>query len=203
MQKIYHITRQAVINIIIILFLHQSCLAQNIDIDIVRSVQSNRTPTMDNVMKLISDSDYILLPAVPVGLLIGGLATKNNDLVYSSAQTAGGIAISGILALGMKEIFKRPRPFDSYNEIQNLDNETGYSMPSAHTAFAFALATSVSLQFPKWYVIVPGCLWASAVGFSRIYLGAHYPSDVVVGALVGVGSAFLSFGVEKWLLNKK
>ena len=65
-------------------------------------------------------------------------------------------------------------------------------MPSGHTALAFALATSAALEYKKWYVAVPAFLWASAVGYSRMYLGVHYFSDVLTGAAVGVGSAYLA-----------
>lgn len=78
----------------------------------------------------------------------------------------------------------------------------GYSFPSGHTTDAFSLATSLTLNFKQWYVIVPAYLWAGSVGYSRLYLGAHYPSDVFGGAIVGSTSAFITYKLSKWL-NKK
>ncbi|HEU4788615.1 MAG TPA: phosphatase PAP2 family protein, partial [Flavobacterium sp.] len=52
------------------------------------------------------------------------------------------------------------------------------------------------------YVIAPSFLWAGAVGYSRMYLGVHYPTDVLAGAIVGSGSAFLCYKLNKWI-NKK
>ena len=68
---------------------------------------------------------------------------------------------------------------------------------------AFATATSLSLTYPKWYIIVPAYSWAGAVGYSRMHLGVHYPSDVFIGALVGAGSAWLTHAMNKKLLKVK
>jgi membrane-associated phospholipid phosphatase len=57
-------------------------------------------------------------------------------------------------------------------------------------------------MYPKWYIIVPSICWAGAVGYSRMHLGVHYPSDVVAGALVGAGSAWLTHYVNKKLIAK-
>ncbi|MFD2148640.1 phosphatase PAP2 family protein [Mucilaginibacter antarcticus] len=65
----------------------------------------------------------------------------------------------------MKQLIKRPRPYDAYpNFIFQKGDASGYSLPSGHTSVAFATATSLSLSFPKWYVIVPAFTYAGAVG---------------------------------------
>ncbi len=60
----------------------------------------------------------------------------------------------------------------------------------------------LTLQCPKWYVIVPAYAWAGAVGYSRLWLGMHYPSDVAVGALVGAASAYVSYKGMQWLHHR-
>ncbi|GAC1535551.1 MAG: hypothetical protein NVS3B15_16210 [Sediminibacterium sp.] len=68
---------------------------------------------------------------------------------------------------------------------------------------AFATAASVSLQYKKWYVTVPMYAWGAGVAYSRMYLGQHYPSDVVVGAAVGIGSAYLADWINRKYFTRK
>ena len=74
-----------------------------------------------------------------------------------------------------------------------------FSFPSGHTATAFALATSLCVKYPKWYVIAPSALWACSVGVSRMNEGVHYPSDVLAGAAIGAGCAVVNIYVNRWL----
>ncbi|MBV9963821.1 MAG: phosphatase PAP2 family protein [Parafilimonas sp.] len=97
----------------------------------------------------------------------------------------------------MKIIFDRPRPFEKYDDVYPYQYETGQSFPSGHASLAFATATSLSLEYKKWYVVVPAYAWAFGVGYSRLYLGAHYPTDVIGSAVTGAGSAFISHWVSK------
>ena len=110
---------------------------------------------------------------------------------------AESVLVSGFVTISMKYAIQRDRPFVTYPDIQKLTGAGSPSFPSGHTSEAFATATSLSLAFPKWYVIAPSFLWASAAGYSRMHLGVHYPSDVLVGALVGAGSAWVCHELNK------
>jgi membrane-associated phospholipid phosphatase len=99
----------------------------------------------------------------------------------------------------LKYTIRRDRPFITYPDITKKSAARGPSFPSGHTSSAFALATSLSLSYPKWYVIASSYTYASTVAFSRMDLGVHYPSDVLAGALVGAGSAWLTYVVNKKL----
>ena len=111
-------------------------------------------------------------------------------------------AINTGITEAMKYSINRTRPFITYTDIVKKSAAGSPSFPSGHTSSAFAMATSLSLTYPKWYIIVPSICWAGTVGYSRMDLGVHYPSDVLAGALVGAGSAWLTYYVNKKLILK-
>lgn len=90
----------------------------------------------------------------------------------------------------LKFLFQRPRPSVMEGAII-IGNASWFSMPSSHAAISWAMAVIFSRYEPKarwiWYTL------AFLISFSRIYLGMHYPSDVVAGALIGVGIGKLAF----------
>jgi undecaprenyl-diphosphatase len=114
-------------------------------------------------------------PKTMMGLSIllmayGGDKPRETGRLLSSTFVAGGLVI-----LGIKQSVRRKRP---------LDDELGDpSFPSGHTSIAFSMATILGHQYPKWRV--PLYVGAGLVGLSRIYLGRHYASDVLMGAAVG------------------
>ena len=112
-----------------------------------------------------------------------------------------GLCIDVIVCNGLlKNLVARTRPCDVNTAIQLLiSHPTDYSFPSGHTAAAFSLATSLSIRYPKWYVIAPSAFWACSVGFSRMNEGVHYPSDVAAGAVIGAGCAVANIYVNRWL----
>jgi len=88
----------------------------------------------------------------------------------------------------VKHTVRRYRPCDALCSIERrISAMDRFSFPSGHTAAAFLMATVVSNFFP---LVGPFFFaWATAVGFARIYLGVHYPTDVLAGIFLGIGSA--------------
>ena len=91
----------------------------------------------------------------------------------------------------VKNVAQVPRPFDKGVIPVRQETATGFSFPSGHTQNFATWSTLSAIQFKKkWLTIVVPVLIA-LVAFSRLYLGVHYPSDVIVGVAFGVGVAFL------------
>ena len=176
--------------------------AQNVDIDILKKINLNRNTSLDGTFKSISQSAVPISVATP--LLIYSLGIINNDSVAKQKALFIGetFLVSAFITVVSKKIIKTNRPYETYPILQPVVTEASYAMPSGHTSTAFATATSLSLAYPKWYVVAPSFIWAGTIGYSRMHLGVHYPSDVVVGALVGSGSAYLTYKANQWI-NKK
>jgi membrane-associated phospholipid phosphatase len=184
------------------LFFSLACNAQNVDIDLLKSINRHTSGFKDGYSDVLSKSVTPVTIAVPVSLFVAGLAGNNKKLKMEAAWFAGGYVLSAIITQGTKRVIQRDRPFVTYSFIEKRDDGGGYSFPSGHTSAAFHAATALSILYPKWYVIVPSYLWASSVGWARMYQGVHYPSDVLVGAIVGAGSAWVACKVRKHIEKK-
>ena len=174
--------------------------AQNADINILRSI--NSTTSTIGFSKFISNTTFDVSFGIPV--IMGGVALiTNDDELFKNALYVGvSIGVGGVLTQALKYGINRPRPHVTYPDIQAYEGETDLSFPSGHTSLAFSAATALCLKYPKWYVIVPSSLWACSVGYSRMNLGMHYPSDVLAGAIVGAGSAYVTYLVNDWFWKK-
>lgn len=177
--------------------------AQNSDINLLRKFNGPINSNPDALMRGVSNSVLPMMIAIPTGLLIYNRCTTGSWTEKHEPYVIGISLVATVgITVGLKKIVNRPRPFVTYSDIYQKDSHVGpYSFPSGHTSSAFALATSVSLCYPKWYVIAPAAIWAITVGCSRMYLGVHYPTDVLVGALIGSGCAVLSYQLNKKLGN--
>ena len=151
---------------------------------------------------LSNTSKYISV-GVPVGYFVAGLMHDDKALKQKAAYTAAAILLNTASTTLLKNVIKRERPYNSYTGIFPDKIESDYAFPSGHTSSAFATATSLAIATKKWYVAVPAFAWSAGVGYSRIYLGQHYPSDVIMGALVGSSSALICHWATKQLAKRK
>jgi len=150
---------------------------------------------------LSNTSKYISV-GVPVGYFVAGLIHDNKALKQKAAYTAAAILFNTASTTVLKNVVKRERPYNTYTGIFSDKIESDYAFPSGHTSSAFATATSLAITTKKWYVAVPAFAWSASVGYSRIYLGQHYPSDVIMGAIVGTSSAIICHWATKQLAKR-
>jgi len=197
--------KRSVCFVFCILFLSgfNSCIAQNWDIDLL----TNINPTVPNspVWRGFSSSVTPVMIGVPVGIYLVNHFNHNKKGEQDAWHIAGSIIASVVVTQGLKYIVNRDRPYTTYPLLVHPfdPGEKNQSFPSQHGTVAFSVATSLSIHYKKWYVVVPAYTWASMVGYSRLYLGAHYPSDVIAGAALGTGTVFLSEWLTKKLWPKK
>jgi undecaprenyl-diphosphatase len=115
------------------------------------------------------------------------------------ALTVIAIALADWSSMGIKALVDRPRPPLRYPEPKTLvPLPHDASFPSGHAATSFAAATILSLAFPRFAPLL--YVLAAAVAFSRVYVGVHYPLDVIGGAVLGTLIAVaLKLLAQRWL----
>jgi len=129
-------------------------------------------------MKIPGRSVIILMGAVV--LLAGERYQKYSALIALSSYT-----IAGFVYKAIKSVIGRPRPFESLDNVRlMMGTHDGFSFPSGHATISFCLATVIAMRYPK--ARYPVFLAAALVAISRTYLGFHYPSDILTGALLGM-----------------
>jgi membrane-associated phospholipid phosphatase len=177
--------------------------SQNADIRILREIHLPVNNGLDKSMKVVSGSVLPAMIITPVSILIynrqttGSFTEKKEPYIIAASMVA-----SSAITIGLKYGVNRTRPFVTYPDIQQRDPHAGpYSFPSGHTSSAFALATSLTFCYQKWYVALPAFAWAVTVGYSRMRLGVHFPSDVLAGAIIGAGCGAASYYISKRLLT--
>lgn len=125
----------------------------------------------------------------------------NRELAETAVLTALAEAGTVALVVGLKSATSRERPYLAYpDRITKRDSEILSSFPSGHAAVSAAVATMLSLRYPKWYVIAPSALWSVGMGLSRMHLGVHYFTDVLAGTAIGAGVALLVYSLRADIL---
>jgi membrane-associated phospholipid phosphatase len=174
--------------------------AQDADFKILREVNKNEYPQWDKTMKITSNSVYPVMVGVPAGLFLSGYVNNDKIMMRNGVKSGVAIGLNILLTSGIKLGINRERPYQKYpNDIIQRTSSGPHSFPSGHTSAAFASATALTLSTKKWYIAVPSYIYACGVGYSRMRLGVHFPSDVLGGMVIGIGSSLLVWQIDKWI----
>src|ERR1044072_1275597 len=149
----------------------------NLDQRVLVNLMESRSHGQTQVMKGISDYTQEISFLVPATVAAIGLINNDKTTLKKSLYLAESAAAATFITYGMKYSFKRSRPYMKIDGLSAAGTGNSPSFPSGHTSVAFSTATSLYLAYPKWYVAVPAFTYAASVGYSRMYLGVHYPSD--------------------------
>jgi membrane-associated phospholipid phosphatase len=156
------------------------------DTAILRWAADLRTPSLDQVMQAISNLGAALaLTGAALALTALLLWKRLHREALFVVLSLGGAALLNAL---LKQLFQRPRP----DIVAPVVTVHGFAFPSGHTMSSMALACAVAFLCwhvhwrYRWPVSIGALAFAVAVGASRVYLGVHYPSDVLAGWLVSI-----------------
>lgn len=181
-----------------------------------------RNRFFDLIMPFITDVKNFYIPFLVLflGLLFFGKG-RGRIAVFTIVL---GVTFSDILSSKiLKEIFARPRPFETLQNINQLVGAAGFSLPSSHAVNSFTAATMFFLFFRKklnhtqsqsgrqliadfikaYWVGIIAYICAFLSAFSRIYVGVHYPFDALFGALIGIFVGWLVYKISTLVIYRK
>lgn len=146
---------------------------------------AGQSAAMDAAMKAVAAYGPLLF-AIPLAFLWFGGGLSGKKAVLLGLLTMG---IALLIAQVIGHIHFRPRPFSSHEVNLLVPPSTDASFPSDHATFSFALAGIIFLENKRWGIasLALGVL----IAFSRVFIGTHYPLDVIGGALISLGLGLL------------
>lgn len=142
----------------------------------------------NKVMPWITELGGILFSLLLPILLIIFNQTSSRSIGF---EILFAMSLAQVLVQILKKTLTRERPYNSLKDINTFDIVLkDYSFPSGHTTAAFITAIHLAIYVPQLAALF--LIVAAAVGISRIYLAVHYPSDVLVGFIIAVGTSIIS-----------
>ena len=162
---------------------------------------------LNSLMPALTDFGSFVAWGILCGLiyLFGGNRSRKIAILGLAALILGNVVV-----YVLKYVVAEPRPFLVLSNVHQLVSESEvYSFPSGHSASSFAVATVLGLKYSlnfknkRFRLIYPLIAFAALIGFSRVYIGVHYPLDVVFGAFIGVLSGLSVLRLGDNIFNGK
>ncbi len=186
----------------------------NIDVAIYSFIDSFAGPVCNGIFSTIThlgDTPGIIWFVLGIILLIPKKTRKLGVLLFA------GLAFSSLINnVILKDLIERPRPYNldasvweaagyTYEWPGLIKQSSSFSFPSGHTSTSIGAAFALLLGCRKKYLAIgiPAFILSLAIGFSRIYVKVHYPTDVIAGAIVGLVAAVAIYFIFDLLVFKK
>ena len=167
------------------------------ELEILRHIQSIANPFLDFLFQLITIcGEQIVLISI-IAVIYWTLDKKFGEYIAYSVLT------SVLLNNTIKDIFKMKRPIGEKG-IRTLREQTatGYSFPSGHTQSASSFYGAIAIYLKKRAMDIIATIMIILIGFSRLYLGVHYPKDVIVGGILGILTSLICYKLYNKFENK-
>lgn len=143
---------------------------------------------LDSIMPRITDLGSLIFSGLLPLILIVINAGRSRIL---GIEMLASLSFSQVFVQILKRTLTRERPYNILENIKTFDIVLkDYSFPSGHTTASFSMATILTYYLPQFMILFIAL--AFLVGISRIYLAVHYPSDVIVGIILGVMSSMIT-----------
>ena len=178
----------------------------NVDVQAFTALNSMHALYFDHVMWMVSSMMSWVFPAVVLLIMLSRLGWKQTLLVVALIGLA--VLIADQLSSGLiKHTVCRPRPShntDLMSTIHILNDYRGgmYGFTSSHAANSVAVAVALGSVMKNRTLLVVMLLWALLQSYSRIYLGVHYPGDILGGILVGTLAGWVAWAIFSWLKRR-
>ncbi len=157
------------------------------EFDWLDTIQSWRTPVLDKVMIVISSLGNAGIIWIIICVIFILIKEYREDGVLMMSSLLTDLVLCNVV---LKKMIARQRPCWLNETVQLLvNNPKDYSFPSGHTMASFAVAPIIYRANKKWGIAA--YILAGLIGFSRMYLYVHFPTDVFGGAVCGLGVAVL------------
>lgn len=153
----------------------------NIQINILKFFQSIRNPILNALFLILTISTETPVIVILTAIIYWCINKKyGQKLLFTLIPNI-------VINTGIKEFVKAPRPIGNDGlESLRVSTATGYSFPSGHTQTATTFWTSLIIIFRKKWIYILGSIMILGVGLSRLYLGVHWPIDVIFGWIFGI-----------------
>jgi undecaprenyl-diphosphatase len=164
---------------------------QAFDDSVIRWLGAHHSTGMDTVMLEITalGTGTVVIMVVAVAALFLVLSQHKYSALLLLASTLGGIVLNAVLKLG----FNRPRPSLFVPAVHTVSSSfpSGHAMSSAiaYSTVAYLAARLHKRKWARWLVMTAALIVVALISFSRMYLGVHYPSDVIAGVTIGLAWA--------------